>query len=199
MRQHRRTKPTLILLAALALVLSGCASTDGGGNQAVRGSGPASNAADLLSGSYRLQDDNSDLRLEISSTGGVGSTMNLLATASGTYEGRSVSEQGVLTLQTEGRDVRMSVIPHFGEPVTSLSPDVNRFSGTEIQAACTLYLQPYQQGWAGATQGPGTCVQAITGAAGDWQIEIQPGTIRLSDPKTQRTLVFREAAGSTAG
>ena len=184
------SKSILLLILTLTLTAYGCASGSGGGVQ--RGSGPASDVATLLNGTYQLQEGNSDLRLDISSTSGVGSRFDLLATASGTYEGRSVSEQSVLRIETEGPDVLVNIIPRFGEPVTQLSPDVDQFSQREIQGACTLYLRPYNEGWAGAAPGTGSCVQAITGATGAWQMEVQPGLIRFSDPRTNRTLEFRE-------
>ena len=190
MKQARHSV-VFVLLAVLALIAQGCA-TRGGARYATTGSGPASDVASLLNGTYRLQEGDSDLRLDISSTSGVGSSFSLLATAAGKLDGRSVNEQSTIRLQTEGPDVMMTLIPRFGEPVTQLSPDVDEPSPGEIQGACTLYLQPSDEGWAGAPPGRGTCVQAIAGATGQWQVEIQPGLIRFSDPKTQRALVFRE-------
>jgi hypothetical protein len=183
-----------VLLAGLILTAAGCAAR-GGAKYATTGSGPASDVASLLNGTYRLQEGNSDLRLDISSTSGVGSSFSLLATASGRLDGRSVSEQSTIRLQTEGPDVMMTIIPRFGEPVSQLSPDVEDPSPREIQGACTLYLTPQDEGWAGRPPGTGTCVQAIAGATGQWQVDIQPGTIRFSDPRTQRTLVFQEVEG----
>ena len=186
----------LLLLTGLVLTAYGCASGSGAVGNSARGSGPASDVASLLNGTYQLQEGNNNLRLDVSSTSGVGSRYDLLATASGTYEGRNVSEQSVLRIQTEGPDVLVNIIPQFGEPVTQVSPDVDQFSQREIQAACTLYLRPYDEGWAGAAPGTGSCVQAITGATGAWQMEIQPGLIRFSDPRSNRTLEFRETAES---
>lgn len=180
----------LVLLVGVAVTAYGCASGPGAGT------GPASDVASLLNGTYRLQEGGSDLRLDISSTSGVGSRFELLATASGTYEGRSVSQQSVLQLQTEGPDVLVNIIPRYGEPVTQVSPDVGELSQREIQGACTLYLRPDDEGWAGAAPGTGSCVQAIAGATGQWQMEVHPGTIRFSDPKSNRTLVFRETGAS---
>lgn len=53
----------------------------------------------------------------------------------------------------------------------------------------------HDEGWAGRPPGKGTCARAIAGATGQWQVEILPGTVRFSDPKTQRVLVFREVEG----
>jgi hypothetical protein len=183
-----------ILLVSLAVALTGCAS---GGNQGGQKDGDstgarASGVASLLNGSYQLQGGDSDLRLDISSTRGFGSRFTLLATASGTYQGRGVNEQGILELETEGPDVRLSVIPHFGEPVTVLSPDVTQFSDAERQSACQFHLRPDENGWMGTTLGQGDCVRAIGGALGQWQIEILPGTIRFTDAKTKQALVFQK-------
>lgn len=188
-------KPILLIpILTLALTAFGCASGSGGARDNERSSGPASDVASLLNGTYQLQEGGNNLRLDISSTSGVGSRFNLLATASGTYEGRSINEQSVLQIRTEGPDVLVNIVPRFGEPVTQISPDVEQFSQREIQAACTLYLRPYNEGWAGAAPGTGACVQAITGATGAWQMEVLPGIVRFSDPKSNRTLEFRETA-----
>jgi hypothetical protein len=200
-QKHHRL--VFILFASLAVALTGCAS---GGNQTGSQQGSnssgvgASDVASLLNGSYKLQDQDggSDLRLNISSTQGVGSRFTLLATASGTYQGHGVNEQGVLELETEGPDVRMAVIPHFGEPVTVLSPDVTQFSPAERQAACQLHLRSDENGWMGTTLGQGDCVRAIGGAIGQWQVEILPGTIRFVDAKTKQALVFQKT-GDRAG
>ena len=151
--------------------------------------GPASALAKLLSGTYRLHGDNTDARLQLVGVGGTGSTLDVLATASGTYQGKDVHQQAVLRLVSEGPDVRVTAIPHF-TPVTEASPDVTRFSDTETQAACTFYLKPHGQGWAGATQGAVTCV---AGAAGQWEVDITPGTIRFTNPQTKQVLVFHKA------
>jgi len=198
MRQPRRSESILAFVAGLAVVLCGCASGGNRGSQSDGARGPAFDVASLISGNYRLQDGDSNVRLDISGTSGVGSRFNLLATASGTYRGRGVNEQGIIHLETEGPDVRMSVIPHFGEPVTVLSPDVNEASEAERRAACDIYLRSDERGWAGATQGQGDCIRAVGGAVGQWQVEILPGTIRFTDPATKQALVFQKS-GSAAG
>jgi hypothetical protein len=153
--------------------------------------GPASEVAAMIAGVHQLKNDHADVRLQISSLSGTGSTVNLLVTASGTYAGKGIRQQGVIQLATEGPDVRVTIIPHFA-PVTELSPDVNRFSQTELQAACSVYLTRDEGKWVGATQGPGTCVQAVTGAAGQWQVEVLQGALRFTDVGTKQALVFRK-------
>jgi hypothetical protein len=193
MKHNHAIKLCLVSASIVLAAAAGCASGTGGSSSSASSTpqGPAFEVASMLSGTYQLRDDKSDLRLQIGSTSGAGSNFNLLATASGTYEGRDLHQQGVIRLDTEGPDVRMSVIPHFA-PVTELSPDVNRFSGTELQAVCSLYLEPDEGKWRGATQGPGTCVQAVTGAAGQWQVEILPGALRFTDVGTKQALVFQK-------
>jgi hypothetical protein len=196
MRQPRRSESILAFVAGLAIVLSGCASGGSRGSQSDGARGPALDVASLLSGNYRLQDGDSNVRLDVSGTSGVGSRFSLLATASGTYRGRGVNEQAILRLETEGPDVRMSVIPRFGEPVSVLSPDVNEPSEAETRAACDIYLKSDERGWAGATQGQGDCIRAVGGAIGQWQVEILPGTIRFTDPATKQALVFQKSGGA---
>ncbi|HEV2851845.1 MAG TPA: hypothetical protein VHC97_03485 [Thermoanaerobaculia bacterium] len=194
--QYRYRFFPIVLLA----VLAACASRSNSGSQSVGARGPAFDVATLISGTYRLQNrGDSNLRLDISSTGGVGSELELLATASGRYAGRNVNEQGVIVLETAGPDVRMSIIPHFGEPVTVLSPNLTEFSQSELGSACTLHLQSDEQGWAGATEGKGSCVRAVGGAVGQWQVEILPGTIRFSDPGTRQVLVFQKTSSDRVG
>lgn len=192
MKPFHSSKTLLLLLISLTTVLTACASGGTQGSQSTGARGPAFDVATLLSGTYRLQDD-SNLRLDISSTGGVGSSFSLLATTSGTYKGRSINEQGGLRLETEGPDVRMTVIPHFGEALSAASPGINDFSPAELQAACDVYLRSDERGWAGATQGSGDCLRAVAGAAGQWQVEILPGTIRFVDVATKQALVFQKA------
>ena len=159
--------------------------------------GPASEVASMISGVHQLKDENSDVRLQISSLSGVGSSVNLLVTGSGTYQGKEVRQQGVIQLASEGPDVRVTIIPHFA-PVTELSPDVNRFSEAELRAACSVYLERDEGKWVGATQGPGTCVQAVTGAAGQWQVEVLRGALRFVDVGTKQALVFQKTGDAAS-
>ena len=192
MKQSNPSKILVLLLISLTTILTACAAGGSRSGQSPGAQGPAFDVAALLSGTYRLQEDSSSLRLDISSTGGVGSTFSLLATTSGTYKGRSISEQGGLRLATAGPDVRMTVIPRFGEAVTAASAGINDFSPAELRAACDVYLRSDERGWTGATQGSGDCVRAVSGAAGQWRIEILPGTLRFVDVATKEALVFQK-------
>jgi len=176
--KHRNIVAVPLALVSLFLMAAAAAAQ-----------GPASEVAKLLSGTYRLQGDKTDVRLRFAGVGGTGSTMDLLATASGTYKGTDIHHQGVLRLVTEGPDVRVTATPHFS-PVTEASPDATRFSDAETRAACTFYLEPEGQGWAGDTQGTVTCV---AGAAGQWRVDITPGTIRFTNPQTKQVLVFHKS------
>jgi len=193
--KHKHTIKASLLLASILLAAIGCASAKGGApysrSAAAPPQGPAFEVASMLSGTYKLRDSNSDLRLQIGSTSGTGSAFNLLATTSGTYNGKDLHQQGVIRLTTEGPDVLMSIVPHFA-PVTQLSPDVNRFSSTELRAACSLHLESDKERWIGTTLGPGSCVKAVTGAAGQWQVEVLPGALRLTDVGTKQALVFEK-------
>jgi len=198
--KYRNTVKLCLVLTPLFLAATlGCASGKGAysSSRAAAPQGPAFEVASMLSGTYKLKDESSDLRLQIGSTGGVGSSFDLLATASGTYQGKPLSQQGVIRLSTEGPDVLMSIVPHFS-PVTELSPDVNRFSRTELQAACSLHLESDEQRWIGTIPGSGTCVKAIIGAAGQWQVEVLPGALRFVDVGTKQALVFQKTGESVS-
>ncbi len=119
--KHKTLIPICLVLAVIFLLASA---------RSAAAQGPASEVASMISGTHQLRNDKSDVRLQIGSLSGGGSTVNLLVTATGTHEGREVRHQGVVRLVSEGPDVRVTVVPHFA-PVTELSPDVNRFSETE--------------------------------------------------------------------
>lgn len=192
--KHRTSLKLSLLLGSILLVATGCASGHGRSASSSDVQGPAFQVASMLSGTYALRDDKSDLRLQIGSTGGIGSAMDLVANTSGTYEGRPLSQQQVIHLVSEGNDVRMSVIPRSA-PVPETSPEARRLSSTEVQAACTLYLEAKGERWAGATQGPGVCMQGVGGGvASQWQVEIQPDAIRFVDLGRNETLVFQKTS-----
>ncbi|HEX9942661.1 MAG TPA: hypothetical protein VGG03_11625 [Thermoanaerobaculia bacterium] len=189
----KRSDLPIVFLLAVLIAVAGCTSTGGDrSSSASQASGPASDVAAMISGTYRLQDQGSDLRLTISGTGGTGQRLDLFTSARGSYGGRNVTEQGVLHVASEGPDALVTYTPHFDPSVTVLSPNLNNFSQAEIQAACSLYLRPDESGWRGDTQEKGQCVRAIGGAVGRWTVEIRPGEIRFTNPGNQQTLVFRK-------
>jgi hypothetical protein len=182
----------LQLLLPLVLAVSpGCASTDGAA-QSGKGSSVL-DLATLLNGSW--QAEGSDLRLEISSTGSAltGGAYNLFASASGQAGDRTVNERAVIFLESQGGGVEVSVVPRFDPTVSELS-DVTQVSPAELRAACTFTLVPTRTGYSGQTRGGETCVRAVQGGVGQWNIEVTRETLRLSGSADQQ-LVFRRAGG----
>ncbi|HEX7186091.1 MAG TPA: hypothetical protein VF756_29970 [Thermoanaerobaculia bacterium] len=191
MHSFRASRRSLYFLFAVATGLAlwgGCA---GGGSSRGSGGTPEVRLASMLTGSY--QAEGTDLRLDIGSLGKtVGAEgYRLFARVTGRNGGQNVREQGVVRLDTEGGDVLVTLIPHFDATITELSPNVGQFSPAELNAACDLYLRPAQGGYAGATQGSGTCIRAVGGAVGQWSVTVQPDTIRLSGSQAGQELVFR--------
>lgn len=184
----KRSKLSRLGLTLALAAFLGCA-TDG-----AERSGKVSSVLDLasmLSGNW--QEEGSDLRLEISSTGSAlnGGTYELFASASGQANGRAVSERAVIALEWEGDDAEVSVVPRFDRTVTMLS-DVTQPSAAEINAACTLTMVPTRDGYSAETRGGETCLRAVQGAIGRWNIEVTRDTLRLFGSGDQQ-LVFRRA------
>ena len=96
-----------------------------------------------------------------------------------------------LRLEQQGRAVYVGYIPHFDPTVTALSPDANRFTESETNAACGVSLTAKGDGFAGETPGS-SCMVALRGASGKWTIEVEPGTIRVRETTTGETLRFRK-------
>ena len=177
--------PMMRLLLALVLVASfGCASGQRGGSVVL-------DLASLLNGTWQVE--GSDLRLRISSTGSAlsGGAYNLFAVATGQAGGRTVNERAVIFVEQESGGVEVSVVPRFDPAVTELS-DVTEASQAELNAACTFTLRPTQTGYSGQTRGGETCVRAVQGAVGQWNIEVSRETLRLYQAGGQQ-LVFRRA------
>jgi hypothetical protein len=198
----RSSRFPLFCLAAALFALIGCASGDraGTGSNANAGGGrtgatSAWSIASMLSGSY--QAEGNELRLDISGTDtAIGSEgVNLFATASGRYGERNVREQGVLHIENQAGDVMLAYIPRFDSTITALSPGATQVSASEISSACTVYLGPSGQGYAGRTSGTTSCARAIGGAVGEWGVEVQPGMIRFTS-RGQQPIVFRKTTGA---
>lgn len=185
----------LIGLVVALLAGSGCASdTRAGAGGGRTGATSAWSVASMISGTY--QAEGSDLRLDISGADtAVGSEgINLFARASGRYGERTVSEQGVLHIENQAGDVMLAYIPRFNPTITSLSPGATDVSAAEVNSACTVYLGPSGQGYAGRTSGTTSCARAIGGAVGEWGVEVQPGLIRFTS-RGQEPIVFRKTTG----
>jgi hypothetical protein len=193
-------------LIAICAALAGCASGGGresgamGSSASAGSTGSATDLAAMLSGRFQAEGQGNDATLDIGSTGGLsGRVFNLFASTRGQIDGRAVSEQGVIHLEYEGRDVAVSYIPHFDPTKSELSQDAASFSASELRSACTFYLVPWESGWAGQTSGSATCVRALGGGAGTWRFEVQPDTIRVIRPGPRgsqgESTVFRRVTG----
>lgn len=201
MNRSRHSRCTLVLLAALVAGLGGQGSASA--QEDTKGSatkmGGAPDVALMLAGTYRLQSDNADLKLQIESSGGTGRSGSLLATVSGRFQGQEVNQQAVLHLDNQGSQVLMSVTPRLTQGPEAAAQPSGKVSSTEMQAACTLNLTPSGSGWAGTTQDPGNCVKALplkTQEVGQWQLSLGSGEIRVTDVTSKQELVFQKTGDS---
>ena len=118
---------------------------------------------------------------------------DLFLSASGSFEKDNISQQGVIRLETQGKDIYFTYIPHFSPQVTALSADAGRFTERELSSACSFIMNPKGDGFAGDTLGSTTCALAMRGAIGKWSVEIEPGSIRVRNVDSGETLRFRKA------
>ncbi|HEY0512512.1 MAG TPA: hypothetical protein VGH73_11440 [Thermoanaerobaculia bacterium] len=198
----RSYKSVLIVLAGLLAGLgwqgAAVAQTDDSKGSSTR-HGDAAEVASMLAGSYQLKRDDADLRLQIDSQGGTGKAGTLLATVSGRFQGKDVSQQGILHLDNQGSQVLVTITPHLTQGPAAAAQDPNQLSSTEIRAACTLSLQRSSQAtWLGTTQDPGNCVKAlgVGQEVGQWQLQVMPGAIRVIDATSKQALTFRRTSDS---
>src|SRR5215471_1765024 len=155
---------------------------------------PAAAAAAILSGTFRGSTPGNDLRLDLRSIATDPQHLyDFFFECAGRYQGDNVRRQGVLRLETQGRDVYVNYIPHFDATVTALSPQATRFTESEANAACGLTLSPRGDGFAGETPGS-SCALAMRGALGKWTIEIEPGSFRVRQVQSGETLRFRRVS-----
>ena len=155
---------------------------------------PAYDLAAILSGTFDGSTPGNKLRLTLRNvTTDPSHPFDLFLQVTGTYQGGTVRQQGVIRLESMGRDVTVSYIPHFDPTVTALSGDATRFSEREASAACGINMKPRGDGFVGETLGS-SCAIAIRGAVSKWTIETEPGSIRLRDAKTGETLRFQRVA-----
>lgn len=152
---------------------------------------PVATAATILSGTFQGTTPGNELRLDLRSiTTDPEHLYDLFFECVGKYQGQNVRRQGLIRLETQGRDVYLGYIPHFDAMVTSMSPQATRFTESEANAACGLTLSPRGDGFAGETPGAG-CALAMRGALGKWTVEIEPGSFRIREMKTGETLRFK--------
>lgn len=170
------------LLAALAAPLP--AATD---NQTF-------DLSSMLSGTFEGVTPGNDLRLVIRSvTTDPSHPYDLFLSVSGTFQGTSLRQQGVIRLESQGKSVYFGYIPRFDAAATALSPDAARFTEREANAACGFHMKREGDGFSGETTGS-SCAIAMRGATGKWLIQVEPGSMRLQNTKTQETLRFRKAS-----
>ena len=117
---------------------------------------------------------------------------DLFLSVTGRFENDNVVQQGVIRLETQGRDVYWTYIPHFNPAVTALSADAGRFTERELSSACSFVVNPKGDGFTGDTLGSATCAMAMRGAVGKWTVELEPGSIRVRNTDSGETLRFRK-------
>jgi len=150
----------------------------------------ASDLANMLTGKFVGSTPNNHLKLDVQTiTSDPSNEFDLFLSVSGEFETATVRQQGVIHLQPQGRGVYFGYVPHFDATVTAISPAADRFTNQEASAACGFMLNEKGDGFSGETLGS-SCALAMRGAVQKWTIEIEPGTIRLQDPKTGETLRF---------
>ena len=185
---------TLLLAAGLVACSSAGGQERSPKKEAPRPAGVAWQVASMLSGTYRGEGEASGLRLDISSAQEdlpSPSLFNLFARLTGKYGKRNFNEASVIQVEPHVDRVLVAVVPHFDPSVSLLSDEATAFTPTEVNAACHLVFLPLDEGYAGRTQGSGTCVRALGGAVGEWVVQILPGVIRFSQPNSSEALVFR--------
>jgi hypothetical protein len=148
----------------------------------------------MLSGTWEGTTPGNGLRLAIRSvTTDPSHPYDLFLSVSGKFQEINVRQQGLIRLESQGKSVYFGYIPRFDATVTALSPDAARFTENEANAACGFHMKPEGDGFSGETSGS-SCAVAMRGATGKWSIQIEPGSIRLQDTKTQETLRFKRVA-----
>jgi hypothetical protein len=201
MKRPRQSTLALVLLAGVAAGLgwqgSAVAQQEDQKGSSTR-HGDAAEVASVLMGTYRLQGNDADVQLQIASSGGTDDSGNLLATLSGRFQGTDLNQQGIIHLDNQGSQVLMSLTPKLTQGPEAAAKPSGQVSSTEMQAACNLYLQPAGQGWTGTTQDPGNCVKALAmnRDVGQWQFQLTPQEIRVTDATSKQTLVFEKTSGS---
>jgi len=200
MKRHRYSTLALVLLAGLVWQGSAVAQKEDQKGSSTR-HGDAAEVASVLMGTYRLQGGDAgdaNVQLQIASSGGTDDSGNLLATLSGRFQGRELNQQGIIHLDNQGSRVLMSLTPKLTQGPEAAAKPSGQVSSTEMRAACSLYLQPAGQGWTGTTQDPGNCVKALAlnQDVGQWQFQLTPQEIRVTDATSKQTLVFEKTSGS---
>ncbi len=151
--------------------------------------------ASILQGRFEGSTPGNELRLNMSTvTIDPSHPYDIFVQVSGLYQGVSVRQQGLIRLETQGRDIYFTYIPHFDPSVTVLSNDVGRFTERELTSACSFTVTPQGDGFAGDTLGITACALAMRGAIGKWSVELEPGNLRFRSVESGETLRFTQVA-----
>ncbi len=155
---------------------------------------PVYTISSMLSGTYDGITPGNHLTLNLSPvTLEPARPYDLFLSVTGRFENDNVVQQGVIRLETQGRDVYFTYIPHFSPQVTALSADAGRFTERELSSACSFVMNPKGDGFTGDTLGTTSCALAMRGAIGKWTLELEPGGIRVRNNDSGETLRFRKA------
>lgn len=192
-----RARTTLVFALAVALVAGSARAQDP--DQTKRKESRGGNVLDLasmLSGTWKGATPGNELTATIVGTGFSGSSLeyNLSTTVIGKYQSTNVWLQGVLHVENQGRDLFIAYVPHFNPASGGLGFGALRFTREELASACSFYLAPAGDGFAGDTRGSATCARAIRGAIGKWSVQAEPGTIRIQSEKSGETLRFEKTS-----
>lgn len=147
----------------------------------------------MLSGTFEGVTPGNHLRLNLTSvTLEPAHPWDLFLSVTGKFEKDNINQRGVIRLETQGRDIYFTYIPHFNPTVTALSQDSGRFTERELSSACSFVLNPKGDGFAGNTLGAATCALAMRGAVGKWSLEVEPGMIRVRNVDSGETLRWKK-------
>lgn len=119
---------------------------------------------------------------------------NLSIRVTGKYLDAGVREQGVLRLESQGRSLVATYVPHFDPTVGMLSNEALVFQPRELEAACSFDVSPRGDGFYGETIGQTTCARAIRGATGKWSFEVEAGALRFRNAQSGETLRFKRVS-----
>ncbi len=157
-----------------------------------RSSNPVADFASMMAGRWEGVTPGNRLNVVVDSAGfhSLRHPYDLFLEVTGQFDDDNIRQQGFIHLENQGRGVYMGYIPHFDPTVSALSPRASRFSSSEANAACSLYLEPEGDGFFGETQGS-TCAFAIRGAVGSWTLRVEPGTLVVQSKTSGETLRFR--------
>jgi hypothetical protein len=186
----RLTTIPVLLGGALALALLVAGLPSG----ATASTNPVLDLAQILSGTFQGTTPGNELRLDLRPvTTDSEHPYDLFLEVVGKYQGQNIRRQGVVRMETAGKDVYFGYIPHFDATVTAMSTDATRFTPSETNAACGFHLKPVGDGFTGETSGS-SCAVALRGVVGKWTVELEPAGIRLRSAESGETLRFRRVS-----